>query len=96
MSPDSTLVQVRQPQSGASSKKFVSRVVLAGIALAIVGALATTARLKEGSVVAEVHAVALPPAASAEAITPSGNSVPEASTVFTGKDSEASEPVPTF
>jgi len=71
-------------------------VLAAATAAAVVASLVTAAVLSRSPAAAEGRHAALPPTSPVPMDSSSGTSVPEASTIFNGKDKAVEEPAPTF
>jgi hypothetical protein len=97
MSRAPTILHGRQPQPPAPQPKSVITILIVAAAAAVVLGSMTAAAFYRSPDIAAMHDAGIPPeAAAAAASAPHGTGVPDASTVFGGRELPTEEPVPTF
>jgi hypothetical protein len=91
-----TILDDPKGHAAAPRAKSGYGILAAATAAAVVASLVTATVLNRSPAAAVERHAALPPAAPAAVDASAGTSVPEASTIFNGKDKAAEEAAPTF
>ena len=98
MSRAPTILPGQQPQAPAPHRKSVITILIVAAAAAVVLGSMTAAALHRSPAIAAMHDAGIAPGApaAAAASAPHGTGVPDAGTVFGGRELPTEEPAPTF